>query len=98
VVSWLSLDPRFESSNLAESGGFFKGDKICSTIFFVGEVKPLAPCRRILWCVKDPLRQRFPNCGGRCWPSGEGGGHELFGLGTFILNEIWTQDKIYIFW
>jgi hypothetical protein len=32
----------------------FKGDKICNTTVFEGEVKPSAPCRKILRHNKNP--------------------------------------------
>jgi hypothetical protein len=35
---------------------FLKAIQICSTTSFRGEVKPSAPCCKILWHVKDPLR------------------------------------------
>jgi hypothetical protein len=47
VVIVLATGPRFAGSNLAE------GDKIRSTTSFGGEVKPSAPCCKILWHVKD---------------------------------------------
>jgi hypothetical protein len=33
----------------------FKGNKICTTPSFTGEVKPEAPCHKIIWCVKYHL-------------------------------------------
>jgi hypothetical protein len=34
----------------------YEGDKISSTTSVGGKVKPLAPCCKILWHVKRPLR------------------------------------------
>jgi hypothetical protein len=52
----LPLDPRFAGSNAAESDGFFRSIKVLSTTSLGGEVKPSAPCRKILPHVNDPLR------------------------------------------
>jgi len=49
----LPLDPRLAGSNPAEDDGFLKATKICSTTSFEEEVKPSAPCREILWHVKE---------------------------------------------
>jgi hypothetical protein len=35
---------------------FLKVIQICNTTSFRGEVKPSAPCCKILWHVKDPLK------------------------------------------
>jgi hypothetical protein len=48
------LDPRFAGSNPAEDDGFLKAIKISSTASLGGEVKPSAPCRKILRHVKEP--------------------------------------------
>jgi hypothetical protein len=47
------LDPRFASSNPAESYVFLGGIKIHSITSFGGEVKLSAPCRKILRHVKN---------------------------------------------
>jgi hypothetical protein len=57
VVKWLSclpLNPRFAGSNPTEGDGFLRAIKIRSTTAFGGEVKPSAPCCKILRHVKDP--------------------------------------------
>jgi hypothetical protein len=48
--------PRFAGSNLAKSDGFLREVEMCSMMSFGGEAKPAAPCHKILWHVKDPLR------------------------------------------
>jgi hypothetical protein len=55
VVVCLLLDPRFAGSNPTEGDRFLKATKICSTVSFGGEVKLSAPCRKILWHVKEPF-------------------------------------------
>jgi hypothetical protein len=51
----LLLDLRFAGSNPVEGDGFLRAIKIRSkNIFFGEEVKPLAPCRKILQHVKEP--------------------------------------------
>jgi hypothetical protein len=50
----LSLDPKFAGSNPAEDEGLLMAIKIRSTTSFGGEVKPSAPCRNILWHIKNP--------------------------------------------
>jgi hypothetical protein len=37
----------------------FKGNKRCSTTSFIGEEKSSAPCRKILWHVKEPRRVKI---------------------------------------
>jgi hypothetical protein len=44
------------SSNSAENNGFLRAIKIRSTPSFRGEVKPFAPCRKILQHVKNPFK------------------------------------------
>jgi hypothetical protein len=56
MVIVLPLHPRFAGLNPAEGNGFLRTIKIHSTISFDGEVKPSAPCHKILWHTKDPLR------------------------------------------
>jgi hypothetical protein len=41
--------------NLTEGDGFLRSIKVRSTTFFREEVKPSAPCHKILWHVKEPL-------------------------------------------
>jgi hypothetical protein len=48
VLACLPLHPRFAGSNPAEDDGFLRAIKIHSTTSFGGEVKPQAPCRKIL--------------------------------------------------
>jgi hypothetical protein len=55
VVS-LPLDPRFAGSNLAKDYGFLRVIKILSTTSFGGEVKPLVPCHKFLWHVKESCK------------------------------------------
>jgi hypothetical protein len=50
----LPLEPRLTGSNPAESDGFLRVIKIGGMPSFGGEVKPLAPCCKILRYVKDP--------------------------------------------
>jgi hypothetical protein len=52
VLTCLPLDRRFAGSNPAQNDGFLGEIKIRNTTSFVGEVKPLAPCRNILRHVK----------------------------------------------
>jgi hypothetical protein len=47
------LDPRFAGSNPAKGNGLLRVIKIHSTHSFGGQVKPLAPCRKISWHVKE---------------------------------------------
>jgi hypothetical protein len=54
VLSCLPLDLRLVGSNPAENDIFLRKIKICSTTSFVREVKPSAPCRKILRHAKDP--------------------------------------------
>jgi hypothetical protein len=42
-------------SNSAEYNAFLRAIKICSMTSFGGEVKPLAPCHKILWHVKNHM-------------------------------------------
>jgi hypothetical protein len=51
----LTLDSRFTGSNPAEEDGFLRAIKICGTLSFGGEVKPLVPSHKILGHVKDPF-------------------------------------------
>jgi hypothetical protein len=37
---------------------FLRALKICNTPSFGGEVKPSAPCHKILWDVKEPFDVR----------------------------------------
>jgi hypothetical protein len=62
VVTVLATKPRFAGSYLAEDDGFFKGDKIRSTTYFGGDVKPSVLCRKILRHVKDPYSMRSDTC------------------------------------
>jgi hypothetical protein len=41
-------------SNPAENDKFLRATKVRSTTSFGVNVKPAAPCRKILWNVKDP--------------------------------------------
>jgi hypothetical protein len=50
----LATVPRFAGSNPAEDDTFSGVTKIRSTPSFGGEVKPSAPCRKILRHVKAP--------------------------------------------
>jgi hypothetical protein len=54
MVIVLATGPRFARSNPDEGDGFLKAMK--STASFGREVKPAAPCRKILRHVKDSLR------------------------------------------
>jgi hypothetical protein len=47
--------PTLAGSNPAQDDGFSRAIKICITSIG-GEVKLLAPCREIIWHVKDPCR------------------------------------------
>jgi hypothetical protein len=49
------LDPKFAGSNPEEGDGFLRVIKIRRTPSFGGEIKPLAPCRKILPHVKKPF-------------------------------------------
>jgi hypothetical protein len=42
------LDPRFTGSNLADGDGFLRAIEFHCMPSFRGEVKPLAPCHKIL--------------------------------------------------
>jgi hypothetical protein len=50
------LDSKFVGSNPAEDNGFLRAIKIYSIPSFGGEVKPEAPCRKILRHVKEPFK------------------------------------------
>jgi hypothetical protein len=58
VVVCLPSDAGFAGSNLAEDNGFLMAIKIRSTTSFGGEVKPSAPCRKSLRCVKEPASMK----------------------------------------
>ena len=47
------LVPKFAGSNPNIAVGFFQGEKILSTPFFGGEVKPSVPCRRFTACKRS---------------------------------------------
>jgi hypothetical protein len=49
------LDPRFAGSDPAKDNEFLRVMKIHSMPSFQGEVKPLAPCCKILQHVKEPF-------------------------------------------
>jgi hypothetical protein len=51
----MPLNPVFVDLNPPENGGFLKVIKIHGTTSFGRGKKPLAPCPKILWHVKDPL-------------------------------------------
>jgi hypothetical protein len=55
VVSVLGIGPKVRISDLAEVDEFIRAIKICSMPFFGGEVKPSAPCRKILQQLKEPF-------------------------------------------
>jgi hypothetical protein len=54
VMVSVPLDPRFAGSNPAQCDGFLRAIKIPSMPSFGGEVKPSAPCSKILRHVKIP--------------------------------------------
>jgi hypothetical protein len=53
VVACLSLDRSFAGSNPAEDDGIFKGDKICSTTSFGGEVNRRSHLVRFYGMLKN---------------------------------------------
>jgi hypothetical protein len=53
VVSVLAIGPRVVGFKPGRGDGFFKGDEMCSTLYFGGEVKPSSLYRKILWHVKS---------------------------------------------
>jgi hypothetical protein len=55
----MALNTRFEGSNPAKGDGFLRTIKIRSTLSFRLEVKPSAPCRKILRYVKIPFRTKI---------------------------------------
>jgi hypothetical protein len=57
----LQLEPWFAGSKTAEDNGFLRGIKIQSTPSFRGEVKLLAPFRKILQHDKDPSGEQQRN-------------------------------------
>jgi hypothetical protein len=62
MVYWLAclpLDPRFPVSNPAEGEVIRRAIKTRSTPSFGWEVKPSAPCRKILRHVKDPFEVAY---------------------------------------
>jgi hypothetical protein len=54
MLSCVLLDPKFTGLNPAEDDAFLRAVIIRSTTSFGKEVKPSAPCRKILRRVKDP--------------------------------------------
>jgi hypothetical protein len=54
VVIVFAIGPKVRGLKLGRGRRIFKGDKISSTTFFGGKVKPSAPCGKILLHVKDP--------------------------------------------
>jgi hypothetical protein len=54
VVACLPVDPRFACSDPVDDEGFLRETKIRNMTSFAGEVKPSAPCRKILRHVKEP--------------------------------------------
>jgi hypothetical protein len=53
MVVVLSLDLRLSGTKLAKDDGFLRTIEIRTTTSFGGEVKPSAPCRKILRYAKD---------------------------------------------
>jgi hypothetical protein len=56
MIKWfacLPLDPRFAGSSPSKDDGFLRAIKIHSTTSFGGEVKPVVPCSKILWHIKE---------------------------------------------
>jgi hypothetical protein len=54
----LPLDPRFAGSNPAEDDKVLRTIKIRCTTSFGGEIKPSAPCHKILRHVKYPYSMK----------------------------------------
>jgi hypothetical protein len=48
----LAIRPQVRGFKPGQDDGFLRAIKICSRTFFRGEVKPEAPCRKILRHVK----------------------------------------------
>jgi hypothetical protein len=55
MVSVLAIAPKVRGFKPGRGQWIFKDVKICSTPSFGGDVKPSAPCRKILQHVKNPL-------------------------------------------
>jgi hypothetical protein len=53
VVSALATTFKIVGFKPAESDGFLSAIKICSKLSFEAEVKPSAPCRKILLHIKN---------------------------------------------
>jgi hypothetical protein len=53
LVRVLAAGPKVRGIKPGRGDGFLKATKICSTPSFEAEVKPSAPCREILWHVKE---------------------------------------------
>jgi hypothetical protein len=51
----LAIEPNVHEFKLGRDEGFLRTIKIRSTPSFGGEVKPLAPCRKILRHVVEPF-------------------------------------------
>jgi hypothetical protein len=56
MLSVLATGPKVCGFEPSQGNGFLMMIKICSTSSFRWEVKPEAPCHRILWHVKDLLK------------------------------------------
>jgi hypothetical protein len=56
MVSVFAVGPKVRGLNPGRGDGFLRAIKIRSTSSFGGEVKPEAPCRKILRNVKKPFQ------------------------------------------
>jgi hypothetical protein len=54
MVIMLAIGPKVREFNAGRGRSIFKGDKICRTTSFGGEIKPSSPRREILLHVKEP--------------------------------------------
>jgi hypothetical protein len=61
IVSVLAIGPKVRGFKPAEATEFLRAIKIRSTPSFGGEVKPKAPCRKILRHVKKSLASMTRN-------------------------------------
>jgi hypothetical protein len=56
MVSVLAIRPKVCGLKPGQGNGFLRVIKVCSTPSFRGEVKPEAPCRKVLWHEKYHLQ------------------------------------------
>jgi hypothetical protein len=62
MISVLPTGPKVHAFKRSQGDGFLRAIKIRNTPSFGGEVKPDAPCRKMLWHVRKSLASMNKNC------------------------------------